>query len=302
MLVALAAVAVAVLVYVFWGSWAAWTGEPVSPGPASDGPGTLRVMSFNVLSNAKWERHVGPWEERRESVAACVHAFAPDLLGTQEVMADQAGDLRRLLPAYESVGAGRLNGRQEGEQTGIFFRRDRFEKLNEGHFWLSETPDEPGSRDWLSPVPRTVSWVRLRDRQRPERVLYHFNTHLDPLSPLARTKSAELLRERIQAIAAGAPVVLTGDFNADAGKRTYRDLIGEEGEPLHLVDSYREVYPDREGNEGTYHMPGGLRLRRRIDWILHTGHFRATAAGIETGRFQGRWPSDHCAVTAVLEM
>lgn len=302
MLVAFAAIAGAVLGYVFWGSWAAWTGEPVSRASPAGGRDTLRVMSFNVLSNAKFDRHVGPWEERRDAVAACVHAFAPDLLGTQEVMADQAGDLRRLLPEYEWVGAGRLDGREEGEQTAIFFRRDRFEKLQEGHFWLSGTPDEPGSRDWLSPVPRTASWVRLRDRQRPERIAYHFNTHLDPVSPLARTKSADLLRRRIQAIAGTAPVVLTGDFNADAGKQTYQDLLGEEGEPLRLVDSYREVYPDREGNEGTYHVPGGLRLRRRIDWILHTDHFRATAAGIETGRFQGRWPSDHCAVTAILEM
>lgn len=296
-----AAVVLAGLVYVFWGSWGAWTGGPVSPLPSAEARATLRVMSFNVLSNAKWERHVGPWEERRDAVAACVRAFGPDLLGTQEVMADQARDLRRLLPAYASVGAGRLDGRLEGEQTAIFFRRDRFEKLDEGHFWLSETPDEPGSRDWFSPVPRTVSWVRLRDR-RLGRVLYHFNTHLDPVSLYARAKSADLLRRRMQTIASAAPVVLTGDFNADAGKRTYRTLRGEADRPIRLIDSYREVYPDREGNEGTYHVPGGLRLRRRIDWILHTGHFRATDAGIETHRFQGRWPSDHCAVTAVLEM
>jgi endonuclease/exonuclease/phosphatase family metal-dependent hydrolase len=259
-------------------------------------------MSFNVLSDAHFDRHVGPWEERRDAVAACIHAFAPDLLGTQEVMGDQAGDLRRLLPEYERVGAGRLDGREEGEQTAIFFRRDRFEKLAEGHFWLSETPDTPGTKDWLSPVPRTCSWVRLRDRQRPERVLYHFNTHLDPISMYARAKSADLLRERIRDVAGPDPVVLTGDFNAPAGRLTYGRLLGEEGDALRLIDSYRSVYSDREGNEGTYHVPGGLRLWRRIDWILHTDHFRATAAGIETGRFRGRWPSDHCAVTAVLEM
>jgi endonuclease/exonuclease/phosphatase family metal-dependent hydrolase len=295
-----ATVALAALVYVFWGSWREWAPGAVPPAPAAEGDIEIRVMSFNILSSAKWERHVGPWEERRESVAACVRDFGPDSLGMQEVMASQAGDLSRLLPGYDSVGAGRLDGKQEGAQTAVFFRCDLFEKLDEGHFWLSETPDEPGSRDWLSAVPRTVSWVRLRYRSRPDVVLYHFNTHLDPLSGYARVRAATLLRERIEAIAGSVPVILTGDFNTDAGKTTYRTLLGEEDAALRLIDSYRSVHSDPVGNEGTYHLPGGVRLRRRIDWILHTRHFRAVEAGIETGKFLGRWPSDHCAVTAVL--
>jgi len=300
-LAALGGVVVAALAYVFWGSWGEWTGEPISVGAEQGGQGALRVMSFNVLSNAHVDRHVGPWEQRRDAVAAAVRAFRPDLLGTQELMFDQAEDVRRLLPAYDSVGAGREDGKRKGEQTAIFFRRERFEKLAEGHFWLSETPDTPGSKDWLSHVPRTCSWVRLRDRQAPGRVLVHFNTHLDAVSMVARAKSADLLRDRIEAVAGQGPVVLTGDFNAPAGRLTYGRLLGEEGERLRLIDSYRSVYPEREGNEGTYHVPGGLRLWRRIDWILHTVHFRATVAAIQTDQVNGHWPSDHCPVTAVLE-
>jgi len=300
LVVCAAVVVLVIVVYVFWGSWGDWTAETVPPAPAGDGEVEIRVMSFNILSNAKWERHVGAWEDRRDSVAACIRNFGPHLLGMQEVMPDQARDLQRLLPKYDLVGVGRLDGKQKGEQTAIYFRRDLFEKLDEGHFWLSETPEEPGSQDWFSVVPRTVSWVRLRYRPRPEVVLYHFNTHLDPVSGYARVQSAALLRERIKTIADSAPIVVTGDFNTDAGKTTYRRLLGEEGEPLRLIDSYRSVHPEKDGNEGTYHVPGGLRLRRRIDWILHTEHFRAVDAGIETGKFLGRWPSDHCAVTAIL--
>ncbi len=269
--------------------------------PPAEGEIELRVMTFNILS-AGGDVHVGAWDDRRDSVVQCIRDFGPDVLGTQEVRERQADYLRRELPGYGYVGAGRWDGELKGRQNPILYRRDRFEPVREGHFWLSETPHVPGSRDWFSVTPRMTSWVELRHRAHPGATFFAFNTHFDAVSWHARHKSAELLARRILEIAGDAPVVVTGDFNTHTGARTYGTLVaetaGEDG--LRLIDSYRSVYPERGGNEGTYRLPTGVRLNRRIDWILHTPHFRAVDAEIRTGKTLDRYPSDHFPVTAVL--
>ena len=268
--------------------------------PAVSGEGlSLRVMSFNIL-NGKSGLHVASWDKRKASVADCIRDFGPDLLGTQEVLDFQAEYLQSQLPGYGFVGVGRLDGKEKGEREGIFYRLDRFEKVREGHFWLSTTPDVPGSKSWLSWVPRMVSWVELRPRDGVG-TFFFFNAHFDSLSIQARNRSATLLRQRMEAIAGGKPVIVVGDFNTYAGSATYQAVLkGPEVPGLQLMDSYRTVYPQRAGNEGTYRFPGGLRMNRRLDWILCTPQFRALEAGIVTSKIDGRYPSDHFPVTAVL--
>jgi endonuclease/exonuclease/phosphatase family metal-dependent hydrolase len=268
--------------------------------PVSAGGYTVRVMSFNIL-NGKSDFHVASWDKRRESVAKCIREFGPDLLGTQEMLGFQAEYLQGQLPGYGFVGVGRDDGKQKGERAGIFFREDRFEKVQEGHFWLSETPDVAGSKSWLCLVPRMVSWVELQMREDPGQRIFFFNTHFDALSIQARKKSAVLLRRRIENVAGSKPVIAVGDFNTYAGSATYRAVLnGAEAPGLKLIDSYRFAYPEPAGNEGSYHLPAGVRMNRRLDWILYTPQFRAQDAQIINSKVDGRYPSDHFPVTATL--
>jgi len=260
----------------------------------------LRVMSFNILNAKSW-LDMGRWRKRRDAVATCIRAFGPDLLGAQEVLNFQAEYLRRQLSEYQFVGAGRGDGVLAGECVAIFFRSDRFEKLDEGHFWLSRTPDVPGSTDWVSVFPRMASWVKLADRARPQEPLFLFNTHFHPFSPRARRRSARILRERIAGIAGSSPAVVTGDFNANAGRRTHAAVLAGRGaEGLELIDAYRSANPGRAKYEGTFRVPRPKRARRRIDWILHTPHFTTVAAAIDRKKRNGRYPSDHFPVVAAL--
>jgi endonuclease/exonuclease/phosphatase family metal-dependent hydrolase len=262
----------------------------------ADEPTELRVMSFNIRygTAADGEDH---WEKRRELLFATVEAFKPDLLGTQEVLAFQADELRKRLTGYGFVGAGRDDGQGKGEMTPIYFRTDRFEKLDEGHFWLSETPDKPGSKGWDTSLPRVASWVKLRDKA-AKRELYFFNTHFDHRGQKARLESAKLIRKRLGALPGDPPAVVTGDFNTGEGSEPYQALVGGEG--VKLTDAYRAAHPTRAKDEGTFNGFKGTRTGPRIDWILHTEHFAATAAAIDHTSKGGRYPSDHFAVTAVL--
>jgi endonuclease/exonuclease/phosphatase family metal-dependent hydrolase len=261
--------------------------------------GELRVMTFNLRVRTIID---GPniWERRREFVVQRVRAFDPHLLGTQEGLASMEAFLCEQLGDYTFFGVGRSDGKRRGEMCGVFFKTVRFELLDGGHFWLSTTPEKPGSRGWGAISPRMVTWVKLRPRNaRP--TFYWFNTHFDAFSGRARTESAKLLRDRMIQIARLTPYVVTGDFNAAPASVPYRTLLAKPSPTASSPqDVYRVAHPVSTRNEGTFHLFTGWAGGRRIDWILASRHFQTVAAEIDRTRGPCGYPSDHFPVIARL--
>jgi endonuclease/exonuclease/phosphatase family metal-dependent hydrolase len=268
------------------------------PAPGASAPGAdLRVMSFNCRVSTLFDLH-NTWGLRKGLLLDTIQNFNPDLLGTQELLASQADYLRERLDGYSFVGVGRNDGKRGGEMCGIFFRSDKFEKLESGHFWLSESPSKPGSKGWGAFFPRLVTWVKLQPRDGGETFCW-FNTHLDAFSSRARLNGAKLLRLRMASIARGLPVLVTGDFNADAGSDPYRELTGSKSTTV-LTDTFRAINANVKG-DGTRHAFRGGRGGPRIDWILASSSaFRTIDADIDHTRAGIMFPSDHFPVTAVL--
>ncbi len=262
----------------------------------------LRVMSFNIRINTVFDLRAASWDTRKELLVRTIRNFEPDLLGTQECGEEQGQYLSQNLSGYEFVGVSRYNSRFHIEMCGVFFKSERFRKLEEGHFWLSETPEKPGSMSWGAGYPRMVTWVKLRPTEPGGSDLYFFNTHLDSESSRARVEAARLLQRQIARIAGGQPVVMTGDFNTGEGTPPYRVLTASAGGSSRLVDTLRAVDPGREPDEGTRHEFRGDRRGQRMDWILATDHFAAFDAAIDYTRDGDLFPSDHFPVTAVLRL
>lgn len=262
----------------------------------------VRVMSFNVRYGTAndGENH---WDKRKDFLADTIRAFDPDLLGTQETLDFQRDHVAAALPGHEAWGVGREDGAAKGEMCVLFFRRDRFEKIDGGHFWLSESPETAGSKSWDSSLPRMVSWVKLRDRRAPDAppILY-LNTHFDHRGTQARIESSRLLRARVASTGADCRVIATGDFNAGEGSEPYQALFGAvEGRDSPLVDAYRVAHPKPAADEGTF---SGFRATStggpRIDWIAMSRDWRVVETHIDRTARDGRTPSDHFPVTAVL--
>jgi len=264
----------------------------------ADSPEPLRVMTFNIRNSAAKDGD-NDWTNRKDLYAKTVRDFDPDLLGTQEVLADQFDALAELFPEYTAVGVARDDGKRDGEWSAIYYRKSRFEPLDLGNFWLSETPDDVGSRSWDAACTRICTWARLRDRKSGKEFLYA-NTHFDHKGGVARLESAKLIRKRLPALAKGAPVILMGDFNCIEDDEPYRALTAPDGNGVSLVDSYRTVHSKRAPDEASFHAFKGRIEGSRIDWILHSKDFKATAAEIVRPS-NGRYPSDHYPVTAILE-
>ncbi|TWT60859.1 endonuclease/exonuclease/phosphatase family protein [Rubinisphaera italica] len=259
----------------------------------------VRVMSFNIRygSARDGENH---WEKRKENVIKTIAAFNPDLLGTQETLGFQKQYLDENLIGYTSLGVGREDGGQTGEMTALFYKTDRFEKLSEGHFWLSESPNSPGSKSWDSSLPRMCSWIKLRDRKADDQPIFFLNTHFDHRGPQARIESAKLIRHKLDELARGCRLIVTGDFNAAFQSEPYKALF-ENTKELTLLDSYHTATPDNAPGEATFSgFKSGVVEGARIDWIAVSDDWKILSANIDRTEFDGRTPSDHHPVTAIL--
>jgi len=271
------------------------------PAP-STGPLAVRVMSFNIRYGTArdGEDH---WDKRKDFLIDTIRAYNPDLLGTQEVLADQADFLQQKLPDYGFAGAGRDDGQRKGEYSAIMYRKDRFDLLAHGQWWLSPTPEKVGSKGWDAALPRVVTWTRLKDRASGVAFLY-YNTHWDHQGNVARVESGKLMRKLIEDSRGDSdlPVIVTGDFNSTEESEQYRTLTAGDGTGLKLIDAYREIHPQRESDEASFNGFKGTRKGLRIDWILHSPQWVAKGAAIDRTEKNGHTPSDHFPVTAELEL
>jgi endonuclease/exonuclease/phosphatase family metal-dependent hydrolase len=71
---------------------------------------------------------------------------------------------------------------------------------------------------------------------------------------------------------------------------------------IRWIDSYREVHAERRPDEASFHAFKGAITGSRIDFIFHTAEWSATASDIIRTAKDGRYPSDHFPVSAVLRM
>jgi hypothetical protein len=118
-------------------------------------------MSFNVRQPDQ-EDGVNAWENRRDLLVETILEKDPDLIGTQELFNMQAEHILAGAPQYDWFGSGRF-GDTRDKHVGIFYRKASLRLISHGDFWLSGTPDEPGSSSWEIIRPRQVTLGPVRN-------------------------------------------------------------------------------------------------------------------------------------------
>lgn len=277
-------------------------GPPKAVPVAGDGTLRLRALTFNVRYENDNDSGTRAWRNRIIGSVRMIREERPDVFGIQEAMHGQVADMWASLTDYEFHGTGRDDGLRGGEYTGIFFRRDRFEAdpVNRGAFWLSDTPERPGSSTWGNTFPRMVVWLRLIDRS-SQRAFTVYNTHWDHMHQESRMKSARLLRRHIESRTRnGEPVVVLGDFNARENNPAMQTLVeGNAGGRPFLLDTFHALHSE-EKRRTTLHFwrdtrDGSL----KVDHILVTPGARILSASIRDG--DRPMVSDHFPVIAEFE-
>ena len=138
-------------------------------------PMELKVLCFNIR-NGHGKDGDNRWELRKGLVSEVIAANHADVVGVQEAYHFQLEFLLEELPAYRSVGVGR-DGGTRGEHCPILYRADRFELIDSGTFWLSDTPEVP-STHWGNRYRRICTWAHLSERK-TQRSFWAYNTHFD---------------------------------------------------------------------------------------------------------------------------
>ena len=173
----------------------------------------VKVMTYNIRYSAgDVDSADNNWTARREDLARLVASEAPDVIGFQEVLPDQRQWLEERFPQYAFSGCGRNADALSGEASPVAYLKERFVVVTNGTFWLSQTPDAPGSKSWGAKYPRICAWAVLDDKAGGGRFSFA-NTHTDHRSEAAREKGMLLVIERMKAFGANAPIVLVGDHN-----------------------------------------------------------------------------------------
>ena len=253
-----------------------------------------RVASFNIRMDTSSDS-LDAWTHRKDMVNALLKYHELDIIGTQEGFIHQLRDIARI-DYLNFAGHGRDDGKEAGEHSAIFYNAHKFDLLDKGDFWFSETPNVPGKGWDAKCCNRICSWVKLKDKKNGKQ-FFVFNSHFDHEGKVARIESAKLLLKKIKAIAKDVPVIAMGDLNSTPDMELIKEI------KTTLLDSYEVTTTPPYGPVGTYN---GFKWNRvaknRIDYIfVSKGIDVLTYATLADG-VDMHYPSDHFPIVAKIRI
>ena len=178
----------------------------------------IKIISANVRTFAPTDIFKKSWFYRADIFVKQITEKSPDVIGFQEVTKMHYNYLCDTLAGYDNVIAYRDKSIQP-EACPIFYKESKFNLVDKGSFWLSETP-ETMSKDWGAMCYRICSYVILENKA-DTKPLVVFNTHLDHVSDEARIKGIGVVLDKIKQFGS-LPSIIMGDFNAKEDSETYR--------------------------------------------------------------------------------
>ena len=268
-------------------------------------PQLFTVMSFNVYVSAFDTA-------RKDRVVATIRENAPSIFGVQEANDGWMSALRSDLGnEYASVGEGR-EANLKGEYSAIFYRKDLFNLIDSGTKWLSNTPDEAGSKyqipntPYVANCPRVMTYAVLERQTDGVRFLY-VNTHLDHDGNNNATVASQIRRSQIEILLAqidivknefgNLPTIVTGDFNVSPGQSPYKAMT-DGG----YLDASRVTWSGEVQN--TYNGMNDEYAGAIIDYIFVSPDLAESVDSyiVCPAKRDDQWISDHNAIIASITL
>ena len=254
---------------------------------------SIKIATYN-LRYANTTDIGNLWTERKYAVVALIQYHQFELFGVQEAVKLQLEDLKTAMPAFDYYGVGRDDGQSAGEHSSIFYKRERFDLMDKGDFWLSQTPEKPGF-GWDSKFNRICSWVKLKDKK-SKKIFFVFNAHYDHQGMVARVESSKLVLEKINSIAGDQPVVFMGDLNGGRETAWYLSLVNSgiisdsyslTAAPYQLSGSFNGFNTTAVGKDV-------------IDHVFISKQFKSMRWAVLTDTYFGKYPSDHFPIAVEI--
>lgn len=254
----------------------------------------IKVMSYNIRLDVASDGE-NRWDARKDKVAGLMNYYEADFIGGQEVQHHQLKYLSEKLNGYSYIGVGRDDGKEEGEYSCIFYRKDKFTLIRQSTFWLSPSPDSV-SFGWDAACRRVCTYGLFKSKK-TKQFFWVFNTHLDHMGKTARLESVKLIIKKITELNTNNyPVILSGDFNSRP-----------EDEPSQYVmanmQNSRSISQQVYGSADTWNAfkfnekPNGC-----IDYIFisHYNYITVSKFATLTDSYDMKYPSDHFPILATI--
>lgn len=260
--------------------------------PAAAAESDITVMTYNLKVSG-----VGQYapDKRAPLLAENIRAYMPDSLGCQEASVSLLAMVsEELKDDYAYVGLGRDKD-NKGEASPVFYLKEKYDLVDSGTFWLSQTPNEV-SKGWDANYNRVCTYAVLKNRQTGF-TYAHFNAHFDHIGIIARQESISLVTKKIAELCPDIPVVFSGDLNDEEGSAMYNMAL-DSG----LRDS--KFLAVKTMDSLTYHGYSAFTEATRtkpIDFIFVNDFISSVASyEVDLTKYNGIYPSDHHPVIVEL--
>lgn len=254
----------------------------------------IKVMSFNIRLDVKSDGE-NQWDKRKEKVVGLMKYYEADFIGGQEVTHPQKKYLEQQLDAYSSIGVGRDDGKEAGEYSCIFYKKDKFTVLQQSTFWLSPTPDSI-SKGWDAAIVRVCTYGLFQDKKTKQK-FWVFNTHFDHIGKIARLESAKLIVEKIKELnTKNFPVILSGDFNSKPDEAPSQYMHAN-------MQNSRAISKLVYGGADTWNaFKFNTKPEGCIDYIFVSNDKRVSVSKFATltDSYDMKYPSDHFPILATI--
>lgn len=252
----------------------------------------VKVMSYNIRLNVESDGD-NRWDVRKDKVAGLMNYYEPDFIGGQEVTHSQLLYLVDSLFGYTYIGVGRDDGKTKGEYSCIFYKKDKYEVVQQSTFWLSPTPDSI-SKGWDAAIVRVCTYGLFTDKK-TKQMFWVFNSHFDHVGKTARLESAKLITQKIEALNTDHyPVILTGDFNSRPEDAPIQHIAGR-------MQNARNISKLVYGPADTWNaFKFNEKLNGTIDYIFVSQNKKINVKKFATitDSYDLKYPSDHLPVMA----
>jgi endonuclease/exonuclease/phosphatase family metal-dependent hydrolase len=255
----------------------------------------VRIASYNLRYKAVQDIKTGnEWNKRKYYIAKIIRDYNLEIVGTQEGDFNQMDDLLSLLPGYDYIG---YPYKDSLHTASILFKESRFEVMDKGQFWYSETPDIE-SIGWDATDSRICTWARIKDKQNDIQ-FYFFNSHFYWRLHTARENSGKVMVNKIKEIVStDLPVISLGDFNSIPTSPQIDDI------KTLLQSAYDVSESPTDGPEGTAYKKFKYDIEnpgKRIDYVFINKKVRVlTYSVLDYTYDDGRFPSDHLPIVCDL--
>ena len=247
----------------------------------------LDVMTYNIRFDNPRDG-INQWSSRKNKVFKLIKKYNPDIFGVQEALHHQLTDIQKNCEGYKFIGVGRDDGKEKGEYSAIFYKTSRFDVIEQSTFWLSETPQVPGSKSWDAAITRVATWAKFLDKKTNKQFLL-INTHFDHIGKEARKQSAAMLKSKAAELGANFPTIITGDFNITRDEEPYAVM---------MQPSTMELFDSAPKNSAGTFCNFGVNSQecRAIDYIFYSKEWLVSKYEVIQDHDGKNYPSDHLPV------